>query len=232
MKSFRSGFCVIALFALLISLSSAIAFAQEVTGTISGIVKDSSGAVLPGAQVEVLNQDTGIARAVQTDTTGRYTALYLPLGNYKITATAQGFQTEVRSGIVLTVGREAVVDLALAVGAMTQTVEVQGEAATINTTSSTLQGLVSGEQIRELPLNGRSYNDLALLNPGVIYNRMTGSSASDGFGVRMSVNGARSNNNLYLIDGTVHKRQVADRRNSECRQHGRGSDSRICCADA
>jgi hypothetical protein len=115
----------------------------------------------------------------------------------------QGFQTEVRSGIVLTVGREAVVDLAMSVGATTQSVEVAGEAALINTTSSTVQGLVSGEQIRELPLNGRSYNDLALLNPGVIYNRTTGSSSTDGFGVRMSVNGARSNNNLYLIDGTV-----------------------------
>ena len=200
MTSFRSR--AIALFALLISLSAAMAFAQEVTGTISGTVKDSSGAVLPGAQVELLNQDTGIARTVQTDTSGHFTAPLLPLGNYSVTATQQGFQKEVRSGIVLTVGREAVVDMTMAVGAITQTVEVQGEVAQINTTTATLQGLVAGEQIRELPLNGRSYNDLALLNPGVIYDRTTGSSSSDGFGVRMSVNGARANNNLFLIDGT------------------------------
>ena len=203
MTSFNSRVQLCVLFVLLISLSAAMAFAQTVTGTISGTVKDSSGAVLAGAQVEVLNQDTGVARAVQTDTAGRYSALLLPLGNYQVTATSQGFQKEVRSGIVLTVGREAVVDLAMAVGAMTQTVEVQGEAAVINTTSATLQGLVAGEQIRELPLNGRSYNDLALLNPGVIYDRTTGSSSSDGFGVRMSVNGARANNNLFLIDGTM-----------------------------
>ena len=91
---------------------------------------------------------------------------------------------------------------------------------------------MTGEQIRELPLNGRSYNDLALLNPGVIYNRMTGSSSSDGFGVRMSVNGARANNNLFLIDGTDYQRHLADRGNGECRQPGRGRDSGICRADA
>src|ERR1700688_1852323 len=135
MMSFSSKVGFRAFFVLLISLSAGIGFAQEVTGTISGTVKDSSGAVIPRAQVQVLNQDTGIARAVQTDVTGRYSALLLALGNYRVTATAQGFQTEVRSGIVLTVGREAVVDMAMAVGAMTQKVEVTGEAAVVNTTS-------------------------------------------------------------------------------------------------
>jgi hypothetical protein len=169
--SFKSRVTFGAQLGLLVSLSAAIALAQTVTGTISGTVKDSTGAVVPGAQVEVLNQDTGIARTAQSDAAGRYSAVLLPLGSYKVTATAQGFQTEVRSGIVRTGGREAVVDLSMSVGATTQTVEVQGEAALINTTSAQIQGLVSGEQIRELPLNGRSYNDLALLNPGVIYAR-------------------------------------------------------------
>ncbi len=203
MKSFGSRLGFSALFVLLVSLFVATAVGQTITGTISGTVRDSSGLVLPNAQVEVLNQDTGAVRAVQSDSGGRYSALLLPLGDYKVTATAQGFQTEARTGIVLTVGREAVVDLTMVVGATTQTAEVHGEAALINTTSSTIQGLVSGEQIRELPLNGRSYNDLALLNPGVIYNNKTGGSASDGYGVRMSVNGARANNNLFLIDGTM-----------------------------
>src|SRR6266853_372858 len=203
MTSFRTGagYCVIA--CAVLSLFAAMVFAQTVTGTISGTVRDSSGLALPAAQVEVLNQDTGLARTVESDAAGHYAALLLPLGSYKVTAKVQGFQTEARDGIVLTLGREAVVDLAMSVGAVTQTVEVHGEAARINTTSSTIQGLVSGEQIRDLPLNGRSYNDLALLNPGVSYNANKGSSASDGFGVRMSVNGARANNNLFLIDGTV-----------------------------
>ena len=193
----------VALFGLLISLSAAMTFAQTTTGTISGTVKDATGAVLPNAQIQVLNQDTGVSRTLQSDASGHYSAILLPLGNYQVTATVQGFETEVRSGIELTVGREAVVDLSMAVGAMTQKVEVTGEAAAINTTSATIQGLVTGEQIRELPLNGRSYNDLALLEPGVIYGVLAKTSSSDGFGARMSVNGARANNNTFLIDGTV-----------------------------
>ena len=184
-------------------LVAGIAAAQVTTASISGTVKDSSGAVLPGAQVVVLNEDTGVPRTVQSDTEGRYLAPLLALGNYRVTVTQQGFQTEVRSGIVLTVGRDAVVDIAMSVGAVTQTLEVSAEAATIDTTSATIAGLVSGAQMRELPLNGRSYTDLALLNPGVIYNRLaTGSSPSDGFGVRLSVNASRSDQVLYLVDGT------------------------------
>jgi len=187
---------------LVLSFASA-AFSQAVTGTITGTVRDSTGAVLPGTRVVLVNQDTGLSRTVQSNAAGRYLASSLSLGNYEVTATLEGFQTQIRSGIVLTVGREAVVDLVLSVGAVTQTVEVFGEAALIDTTSATVSGLVAGEQIRELPLNGRSYSDLALLNPGVIYNRTTGSSASDGYGARLNVNGARSNMNLFLVDGTV-----------------------------
>src|SRR5215471_1388591 len=193
----------IASLVVIVLLSAVSAYAQTVTGTISGTVKDSSGAAIASAKVEVLNQDTGTARSLVTDVAGRYSAVLLPLGNYRVTATHEGFQTEARSGIELTVGREAVVDLTLAIGATTQTVEVKGEVALINTTSAQIQGLVAGEQIRELPLNGRSYNDLALLNPGVIYDKMKGSSASDGYGARMSVSGARTTYNLYLIDGTM-----------------------------
>jgi hypothetical protein len=192
-----------ALLVLMGSLFIHVGHGQTVTGSISGDVKDSSGLALAGAKVEVLNTDTGVNREIQADAQGHYAALLLPLGNYKVTASQMGFQTEARSGIELTIGREAVVDLTLAVGSTSQTVEVQGEAALINTTSSQIQGLVAGEQIRELPLNGRSYNDLALLNPGVIYNKMTGSSSTDGFGARMSVSGARTTYNLYLIDGTM-----------------------------
>jgi len=188
---------------LLVLSAASIAFSQAVTGTISGTARDSTGAVLPGAQVVLLNQDTGFSRTVQSDVAGRYLATSLPLGDYQVTASLQGFQTQVRSGIVLTVGREAVVDLLLSVGAVTQTVEVFGEASLIDTTSATVSGLVVGEQIRDLPLNGRSYGDLALLNPGVIYNNNTGSASSDGFGKRLSVNGSRNTANLFLIDGTV-----------------------------
>src|SRR6266850_3698645 len=91
---------------LLVFLSGGITWAQVTTGTISGTVKDSTGAVLPGATVVILNDETRISRTVQTDGAGRYSALALSLGNYRVTGTMEGFQTGVRSGIVLTVARE------------------------------------------------------------------------------------------------------------------------------
>ena len=117
-------------------------FAQVNTATISGTVHDESGAVLPGATVMIQNQDTGISRTAVTNETGRYSAPALGLGNYQVTVQLPGFQTQVRSGITLTVGREAVVDFSLAVGAVTQTVEVKGEAPLIELTNANLGGLV------------------------------------------------------------------------------------------
>src|SRR3990172_2141036 len=102
--------------------------AQMTTGTIAGVVRDSSGGVLPGATVVILNEGTGIARTAEANAAGRYSATALSLGNYRVTASQPGFQREVRSGIVLTVGRQAVVDFELPVGAITTTVEVTGEA--------------------------------------------------------------------------------------------------------
>src|SRR5262245_1085087 len=107
---------VLQMITLLVLLSGGVVSAQVTTGTISGTVRDSTGAVLPGVQVVILNEATGISRTVQTDASGRYTALSLGLGSYRVTTTQSGFQTQVRTGIVLTVGREAVVDLTLSVG--------------------------------------------------------------------------------------------------------------------
>src|SRR6266852_1222245 len=188
---------------LLAILAATIAFGQVVTGTISGTVKDSSGAVLPGTKIVVLNEGTGISRAVQADTAGYYSASSLGLGNYRVTATQDGFQTQVRSGIVLNVGREAVVDLVLSVGAVSQTVEVTGQAAAIETTNATISGLVDPDQLRNLPLNGRSVDKLALLSPGAIANLSQNNVTAMGFGMRLSVDGGRQDANVFLIDGTV-----------------------------
>src|SRR6478672_2322548 len=98
---------------LLMFFFGGITWAQVTTGTISGNVKDSTGAVLPGTHIEILKQETGISRTAETDSAGRYSAPSLSPGTYSVTGTREGFQTEVRSGIVLTVGREAVVDLSL-----------------------------------------------------------------------------------------------------------------------
>src|SRR5207245_4689883 len=156
-------------FALLGSaLCAQLAFAQVNTATISGTVHDASGAVLPGVGVAIRNQDTGISRTVTTNETGRYSAPALGLGNYQVTAQLQGFQSQVRSGIALTVGREAVVDFTLAVGAVTQTVEVTGEAPLIELSKANLGGLVADGTIREMPRKSRSWDTLAYTIPGVV----------------------------------------------------------------
>jgi len=137
--------------------------AQVTTGTISGIARDSSAAVVPGVKIAVKNVDTGLTRAAVSDAQGRYQAPSLPLGSYEVQAEKEGFQTSVRRGIELTVGREAVVNFDLQVGSVTQTVEVTGEAPLIETTSSSVASLVDTQQIQNLPPNGRSFDELAML---------------------------------------------------------------------
>ena len=144
---------VSALFAFMLFISAA--GAQVTTGAISGTVADASGAVLPGAKVIIVNEDTGISRAAQTDAAGRYSAPSLGVGRYKVTASQDGFQTEVRSGIVLTVGRDAAVNFQLQVGAVTQTVVVTGEAPLVTTVGGGLGENIESHAISELPLNGR-----------------------------------------------------------------------------
>src|SRR5438094_785780 len=153
---------------LLISvmLSGHLVSAQVTTGTISGVVQDSSGAVIPGVSVTVKNLDTGITRTVTTDEGGRYTVPDLTLGNYEVEAQLPGFQTEVRSGITLTVGRSAVVNFALKVGQIADKVTITEEAPLVESTTSAMSSLVDARTIRDLPLNGRSWDNLALLQPG------------------------------------------------------------------
>ena len=147
---------------------SAIAVAQLTTGTISGTVSDSTGAVLPGATVSLKNVDKGIGRTVSTDEGGRFRAPELGLGSYEVTAEAAGFQTVIRRGITLTVGREAVVDFTLQVGTIAERITVTGEAPLVQTANATVAALVDQRAMRELPLNGRSFADLTGSQPGVL----------------------------------------------------------------
>lgn len=183
--------------------STVFSRAQVTTGTISGLVRDSSGAVLPQAQVVVVNEETGVARTLNSDSSGRYSAPSLSLGRYRVTASMQGFQSEIRSGMLLTVGRNAVVDFDLQVGSVTETVEVTGEAPLIETTKSSVDFLVNDTTVRELPLNGRDLAQLVLLNPGVTVSELPHNTQSYyGFGKLFSFAGFKSEDNLYLLDGT------------------------------
>ena len=153
---------------LVLGMSVSIAQAQSIDGTILGAVRDSSGALIPGTTVTVRNVETGITRTGTTEANGSYRFSALPVGTYEIRAQQEGFRAELRTNISLTVGQEAVVNFSLQVGAITQTVEVVGEAPLVNTTNAVLGALVSSQQIADLPLNGRNYSDLTLLQPGVV----------------------------------------------------------------
>jgi hypothetical protein len=176
--------------------------AQSTGGSISGTVKDETGSVVPGVTIVATNTDTSLARTLVTDGSGHYLAVDLAPGPYEVKATLQGFSTIVRSGIRLTVGRDAVVDLTLALGSIENTVEVVGEAATVDTKTSSTGALISQEQIEGLPLNGRSFIELASLTPGVQLTEVGGKSTSTGFGAKLSVNGSRYSSNLFTLDGT------------------------------
>ena len=177
-------------------------FAQMTTATLLGTVQDETGGVLPGASVTVVNLDTGITRTVLTDDEGRYRAASLSLGNYEVRAELVGFNTAVRTGIRLTVGREAIVDLTMRVGEVTEEVIVTGDAPLVDTKSATLSALVDEKKILDLPLNGRSVSSLSLLQTGVTFAHQSGSGISTGFGTRMAVSGARPTFNSFLLDGS------------------------------
>ncbi len=179
-----------------------LVLAQVATATISGTIKDETGAILPRVAISIKNLDTGITRTAVTDEQGRYHAPNLALGSYEVQAELQGFQTGVRSGITLTVGREVIVDFTLKVGEITEKLIVTGEAPLVETTSATVAALVDERQMRDLPLNGRNYDQLALLVPGVQQFK-TGQAASFmGRGLKISVAGARPEGQGILLDNT------------------------------
>ncbi|GAC1434947.1 MAG: hypothetical protein NVSMB58_22200 [Terriglobales bacterium] len=181
--------------------------AQVAGGSISGTVTDSSGRVIPNAEITITNVDTGVTRSATTNEVGLYTTPNLLPGNYEVKFLAQGFKTEVKKGISLTVGAEEVVDLAMQVGTTTETVQVTSEAPAIQLTTSDISAVVDATTVRELPLNGRSWTDLATLQPGVnaIQTQPTFAQGTDrgnrGFGQQLTISGARPQQNNYRLDG-------------------------------
>ena len=156
----RKSIYYLGIVGLFILLVHPFALAQLSRATISGTVTDETGGVLPGVSVTIENLEMGTTRETVADDEGKYFAPNLLVGAYSVRAELPGFSTAVRTGIQLTVARNAIVDLTLQVGEMTQEVTVTGEAPLVETTSSTVGGLVEQDIIEELPLNGRSFDDI------------------------------------------------------------------------
>src|SRR5487761_2008099 len=150
---------------LLLSLTP---LGAQVSAILSGTVTDASGAVVPGAEVSAKNIDEGAVRTALTGGDGRYQFLSLPAGVYEIEANKTGFSREVRAGVHLVVAGSATVDLSLKVGGIDQQIPVSADAAMVGVNTSDVAGLVGERQIKDLPLNGRSYDELITLNPGVV----------------------------------------------------------------
>src|ERR1700687_3499465 len=181
--------------------------AQVAGGTITGTVVDSSGRLLPNVGVSSTNVATGINRSVTTNEDGLYIAPNLLPASYELTFSGPGFKTEVRSGIELTVGATVSMNMTMQVGGSQETVQVQTEAPDVQLATSDISAVVNAHKVSELPLNGRSWTDLATLQPGVnrIETQPDFSAGTDrgnrGFGQQLTISGARPQQNNYRLDG-------------------------------
>jgi outer membrane receptor protein involved in Fe transport len=176
--------------------------AQTFRGTILGTVTDASGAMVSGAKVTVKNVATGLERTTQTSADGSYSLPELPIGTYSVTVTQSGFQTSITSNVVVDVATERRVDAALKAGQVSTTVEVSGELLPqVETTSAELGGTFTAQTIENLPVNGRDYQKLIYLNPGIAGSPDQISDSPGSYGV-FSMNGSRGRSNNFLLDGT------------------------------
>jgi hypothetical protein len=169
--------------------------------SVSGKVSDSTGASVPGAMVTVKSIETGATRVTLTDDGGNFHAAALPVGPQEVRVEKVGFKAAVRTGIDLAVGQDALVRLTLEVGESAQTIIVTGEAPIVNTTTSSVSGLVSEREMKELPLNGRSFDNLITLNPGAISYTLRSPQTTTSNGNTFSVAGRRPSENLFLLNG-------------------------------
>jgi len=199
--------CVVLI--VVLTASSGPAMAQVAGATLSGLITDPSGAGIPGATVSIKNVGTGEVREVPANGDGFYSAPNLLPGKYEVTVTAQGFTKLLQKAITLTVGEQQALNFSLKVGQVSQTVEVTAAPPEIQTSSSTISSTVDATTVRELPLNGRDWASLAILEPGVsqiadqAQTTFNANKGNRGFGNQLSNAGHRANENTYRINGVV-----------------------------
>jgi hypothetical protein len=199
--SSRLLFATLFLPPLMLMASPTSGWAQE-SSAISGRVEDASGGVVSGATITVKSLETGATRIVTTDSAGDFRVLALPLGPQEVKAEKTGFRAVVRTGINLEVGQEATVHLRLEVGEVVQQIIVSEDAPVVNTTIASVSGIVGEREVKDLPLNGRSFDNLITLNPGAInYSAMKSAQTSTSNGNTFTVAGRRTAENLFLLNG-------------------------------
>ena len=194
---------VVALFFFCVNVTSLHAQAQ--TATITGTAADASGAAIVGAKIQATETSTNAMHSAVSDAQGRFTLPDLPVGTYSVQASQTGFRTVVHTGVTISVGSTVVVDFSLPVGEVSQTVSVEGQVSRVETSSSEVSTLISPTQMRELPLNGRNFEQLLALAPGVstiapAFNAVTG--RLYGMMNNYSIAGSRPTGQMFLLDGT------------------------------
>ncbi|MGA8629943.1 MAG: TonB-dependent receptor [Terracidiphilus sp.] len=199
---------VIAISAVLLVLAAGMLMAQTVyTGSILGSVKDSTGAAIPNARVTVTNTATGVSSPTTTTSVGDYTVLNLIPGHYSVVAEAAGFDQEQATGITLVVAQQARVDLTLKPGSASTTVTVTANAVELDTDNAAVSQLVAAQQITDLPLDGRNFEDLLYIGAGTVTSGGEQGTNRAGKGAAIIVNGGRPESDSYLLDGILNSDQ-------------------------
>lgn len=191
--------------AIVLSVFAGVTLAQIVGGSIHGEIHDANGNAVFGAEVTVRNLETGSERLLRSDDSGRYAAPSIPVGQYEVVIHKEGFATQTRTGISLAVGQSIAIDLTLNVAEVEQRVLVTDAQAAVNLSTQQVSGLVDERQVKELPLNGRSYDQLMTLNPATVNysNQRSGSigTSNSSVGNMFAVSGRRPQDNLFLLNG-------------------------------
>src|SRR5229473_2979553 len=200
-----SGVLWFGLLAFALGMSLPPVSSAQGDAAIQGAVSDSSGGAVPGVAIRIKNVETGVERNLVTDEAGRYSAAALPAGRYEVRAEKAGFRSEDKTGISLVLGQRETTDLVLQVGDVQQTVHVESAPTVIAVTTEDISGLVGEQQVKDLPLNGRSYDQLLTLNSGIVNytsQRAGGIGTSNSVvGNMFSASGHRPQENLFLLNG-------------------------------
>ena len=199
---------IVTLSFLILGLTLTSAMAQENAASLNGVIKDSSGALVPNAGIKLTALDTGVVQVKESNADGLYSFVNVPPGRYSLEVRAPGFETGVQPGFSLEVNQTATINFTMKVGSATEVVNVSGQAVALETSTAELGTVVRTKEVNDLPLNGRNFTELLLLTPGVsAANPLQNSGgANGGIGafVIPAVNGQTNRSNMFLLDGVTN----------------------------